>query len=311
MIQHGMKRAKVINFGSLNIDHVYRVRSFSRPGETIVADRYERFSGGKGLNQSIALANAGAQVFHAGKIGTDGRRLLDKLVDHGVNISLVEVSDDPNGHAVIQVDSSGQNSIVVYGGANFSLTADYAARALQAFGPGDMLVLQNGISAVEYVLMQGAERGLTIAFNPAPMHESVHYLPLETVQYLLLNEIEVRQFARTDSIDEAVERILYRLPSCALVLTLGSRGARYISRREEYAVPALEVETIDTTAAGDTFAGFFIGSVLQGFDIPSALERAARAASLCVTRRGAAESIPFASEVDQAYDKQPLVAGAE
>ena len=113
---------KIINFGSINIDHVYGVEHFVRPGETLESESYALFSGGKGANQSIALARAGAEVIHAGKVGADGAWLKTKLQESGVDVSLVEMVDLPTGHAVIQVNSEGENAIIIHGGANRSVS---------------------------------------------------------------------------------------------------------------------------------------------------------------------------------------------
>ena len=170
---------KVLNFGSLNIDFVYRVRDFVRPGETISAASFARFPGGKGLNQSIALARAGARVLHAGAVGTDGGFLVDLLRENGVDCSLVAVIDDtPTGHAVIQVADSGENSIVLYPGANHRIADELIDRALALTAPGDILLLQNEISAMPEIMRRAAERNLRIFFNPAPMTGAVAAYPL-------------------------------------------------------------------------------------------------------------------------------------
>lgn len=165
---------KVLNFGSLNIDLVYRVRDFVRPGETISAQEFARFAGGKGLNQSVALARAGAQVVHAGAVGADGGFLLDLLRESGVDCSAVAVVDDvPTGHAVIQVSDAGENSIVLYPGANHRITAELIDRALAPTEPGDVLLLQNEISSMIDIMRRAHDRDLRIFFNPAPDRKSV------------------------------------------------------------------------------------------------------------------------------------------
>ena len=131
---------RIINFGSLNIDKVYQVEQFVRPGQTITAKDYAVAAGGKGLNQSVALARAGAAVWHAGKLGADGAMLRDRLAENGVELSCLMVGDCPTGHAIIQVDRSGQNCIILYGGTNRQITQDYADEVLSHFAAGDVLV---------------------------------------------------------------------------------------------------------------------------------------------------------------------------
>ena len=164
---------KVLNFGSLNVDHVYRVDHFAQPGETISCQDFRRFAGGKGLNQSIALAHAGAQVFHAGKIGEADSWLKTMLRNHGVDTAFVAAVDGPSGHAIIQVNNKGENAIVIYGGANQQINQSEVGRIVASFSPGDYLLLQNEVNAVPEILFAAKERGLTIIFNPAPMTTKV------------------------------------------------------------------------------------------------------------------------------------------
>lgn len=277
---------KVLNFGSLNIDLVYRVRDFVRPGETIAARSFSRFAGGKGLNQSLALARAGARVLHAGMVGADGGFLLELLRENGVDCSLVAVDDDtPTGHAVIQVADSGENSIVLYSGANHRITDALIDRAMEAAEPGDILLLQNEISCITTIMLRAEERGLRIFFNPAPMTKSVGAYPIEFVDTLIVNETEWEALAGMFS------------PFKVNVLqTLGARGAVY---NRKIIVPAERVENVvDTTAAGDTFIGYFIAGLLEGRDVESAMKTATRASAWCIQRAGAAPSIPRRSDLE-------------
>jgi ribokinase len=189
---------KVINFGSLNFDHVYEVEHFVQPGETITAKNYQRLCGGKGLNQSIALARAGAQVFHAGKVGRDGEPLIACLKSAGVDTTHVGIIESkPSGHAVIQVDRHGQNSIIIHGGANREIQIEDAERVLGQFSVGDFLVLQNEISSISEIVRRAKKQGLTIFLNPAPMDKTVLNYPLDLVDYFIINRIEGRELARS------------------------------------------------------------------------------------------------------------------
>ena len=132
---------RVLNFGSLNIDYVYTVSHIVQPGETLSADGRATYFGGKGLNQSIAIAKAGVPVFHAGKVGADGGGLLSECRKYGVDATYIETSDGETGHTVIQVDRSGQNSIVLFGGSNRAITHAQIGRVLSQFSAGDFLVL--------------------------------------------------------------------------------------------------------------------------------------------------------------------------
>jgi ribokinase len=287
---------RILNFGSLNIDHVYRVDHIVSPGETIASAAYSRFCGGKGLNQSIALARAGAEVWHAGKIGAEGSFLRERLAQDGVNIDFVEEVNVPTGHAVIQVDAKGENAIVIHGGANQAIKRADAERVLRAFSPGDLLLVQNEISALKDVLELAAARRLKVAFNPAPFSPEVPNYPLEGVDLFILNETEGRDLTGEAGAEAAAAGLLERFPDAAVILTLGARGALYADRSGTFTVPGQRVVVVDTTAAGDTFIGYFLAQYAKGSDVRHAMGMACRAAALCVTRPGAADSIPALAE---------------
>lgn len=295
--------AKILNFGSINYDHVYSVENFVRPEETIAATKYTITHGGKGLNQSIALARAGAQVFHAGAVGkSDGGAILQTLAGNGVNIDFVEQKDCSSGHAIIQVNSRGQNCILIWGGANLEITGQQIEDTLRHFAPGDFLVLQNETNLLERMIRLGRERKMKIVLNPSPMNATIPELPLGEIDYLIMNEVEARGICGLDAEpEELLRRLAEKFPQTMIVMTLGSRGV-YCRKGTGAAVyhPAYRVDVVDTTAAGDTFSGYFIAAVARGETIPEALRQASIAAALAVTRFGAGPSIPLRSEVEQA-----------
>jgi ribokinase len=292
---------RILNFGSLNIDKVYTVPIIVRGGETISSSGLQYFAGGKGLNQSVALARAGASVYHAGRIGSDEKNsklLLDLLNDSGVDTTLIETdSEVDTGHAVIQVDSNGQNSIILHGGANLTITQSYADKALGAFKAGDYLLLQNEISCLDYIINQAHEKGMRIALNPAPMNDIITSIDLSKIDLLILNETEGSSLTGKTEPDEICSDLLECFPALKIILTLGSRGARYAAGETRLKQAALDVPVVDTTAAGDTFIGYFLASVTQGKPVNYALKAACAAAGLAVGRRGAAVSIPNKNEI--------------
>lgn len=290
---------KILNFGSLNIDHVYQVDHISRPGETISSDSYQVFAGGKGANQSAALALADARVFHAGQVGPEGQWLLDRLAGLGVDVTHTRVGDVPTGHAIIQVDAAAQNSIVLFPGANHCITRKAIDATLKHFGKDDILLLQNEISELSYIIKQSKTRDLRICFNPAPFSPQVLDYPLEQVDILVVNETEGMGLAGTESSDTLLDLLSAKWPRAEIVLTLGEQGARYRFSQKEIEIPAVQVDAVDTTAAGDTFIGYFLAALAAASDAGPALERATRAAALCVTRPGAQDSIPSAGEVEE------------
>jgi ribokinase len=289
---------RFLNFGSINIDHVYSVEHFVRPGETLASLRYQVFAGGKGLNQSIALARAGAPVFHAGKVGRDGSWLAEELDRNGVNAKWVHRGKEPTGHAIIQVAQDGQNAILLYPGANHSLESQFIEQTVQSFDNADCLLIQNETNAIDQIIQAAAGREMTIAFNPAPMTAAVRNYPLELVNVFFLNETEAEALTGETDPHRAGIAMRRQFPNAATVLTLGSRGAAYFGDGGELFQPATAVQAIDTTAAGDTFLGYFLAEYCRSLDAERALMIACRAASICVTRPGAADSIPYLHEVE-------------
>ena len=284
----------ILNFGSLNIDLVYQVEHIARPGETIASSSHQVFAGGKGANQSAALARAGARVFHAGQVGPDGQWLVDKLAGLGVDVQHIRVGDVPTGHAIIQVDRRGQNSIVLFAGANAQIDKRAIDAALSHFDRGDILLLQNEINDVSYIIAVASEQGLTICLNPAPFGPEVRAYPLELVDLLIVNETEATGLAGASEL----AALASLCPRAQIVLTLGAAGAQYHSPTEEFHIPASQVEAVDTTGAGDTFIGYFLQGLTADMTARDAMARAVKAAALCVTRPGAMDSIPAADEVD-------------
>ncbi|RLD11326.1 MAG: ribokinase [Chlamydiae bacterium] len=289
---------QILNFGSINIDHVYAVNNFVRPGETISSDKYDIFAGGKGFNQSIALARAGAVVCHAGKIGKNAEWLLQRLEKEGVDITLVKISQIPTGHAIIQVIPSGENAIVLYGGANQTISEANITRALETISPGDYLLLQNEISSVAYAIHKGKERKLRVVFNPAPMTRNVRDYPLDDVDIFILNETEAAGLTGETEPEDVREIMCEQFPQSATVLTLGSKGAAYFDSTTMLQQPAFAVNAVDSTAAGDTFIGYFLAELIQSSNPAKALSLGCRAAAICVTRSGASDSIPHRKELE-------------
>jgi ribokinase len=288
---------RILNFGSLNIDHVYRVRDFVRPGETIDSQGYERFAGGKGLNQSIALARAGAEVFHAGCVGTDGLWLRDTLEEAGVDVAHVNVVDEPTGHAIIQVNEAGENAIVLYGGANRKIDPARVGEVLTRFVEGDLLLLQNEVGALPEMMALAAARNIRVAFNAAPMTSDVSDYPLENVDFFVINETEAAALVGKNAPAEMLSAMRARFPGAATVLTLGAEGSMYADSAQQLSCAAEKVNPVDTTAAGDTFTGYFLAEIALGNDPESALHWATKAAAICVTRHGAGISIPQREEL--------------
>ena len=299
---------KVLCFGSLNIDYTYKVPHFVKKGETLASERLQVFGGGKGLNQSVALAKAGTEVYHAGSIGQDGMFLLDMLKDAGANTDFVKILDTVRtGNAIIQNDKSGDNCIILYGGANQAITREQVDEVMSHFESGDYLVLQNEINELGYIVEKAHEKGMIIVLNPSPMNEKILALPLDVINYFILNEVEAAQIlGKEDKGEESWEQIaddlLKKFPQAAIVLTMGSEGSVFKNQKETVCQSIYKVQAVDTTAAGDTFSGYFIGGILGGLSAKEAMDQASKASAIAVTRKGAAPSIPLLAEV-QNYNK--------
>lgn len=290
---------RVLCLGSMNLDYVYSVSHILAPGETISSTGRETFAGGKGLNQSVAAAKAGLPVFHAGLSGTGGELLLETLRENGVDVSFIRPVDALPGHTVIQVDEKGQNCILLYGGTNRQLTSDPIGDVLSQFGPEDFLLLQNEVNRLDEIIDRAHARGIRIVLNPSPFDQAVMACDLDKVSLFLVNEIEGAQIS--GCLAREPEKILdwfgAHYPNAEVVLTLGADGAWYSGNGVRHFQPAIPVTAVDTTAAGDTFTGYFLEGWSTGRGVEETLRRATRAASIAVSRKGAAPSIPLASEL--------------
>ena len=296
---------KILSFGSLNIDYVYSVPHFVKKGETLSAKELNVYTGGKGLNQSIALARAGVKTYQAGAIGTDGMFLLEQLKEAGVKTDLVKILDDVRtGNAIIQNDDEGDNCIVLFGGANQAITKEQVDEAFKDFTNEDYLLIQNEIKELSYIVEKAKEEGMKIILNPSPMNEKIMKLPLDQIDYFILNEIEAMQILEMDKPEEIdgkyIASLLHeRFKDATIVLTLGSEGSVCISDDEYVEQSIYKVKAIDTTAAGDTYTGYFIAGILNGKTIKESMDIASKASAIAVTRQGAAPSIPVLEEVEE------------
>jgi len=295
------------NAGSLNIDDVFKVARIVRPGETIPSQTLDRFAGGKGLNQSVALARAGVRVRHIGRIGEDGVFLRDILETNGVDVSGIEIARLPTGHAIIQVAADGENAIVLYSGANQNWGEKDVQRLRYNAEPGDILLLQNEINMVPELIRAAHEAGLRVAMNPAPMGPEIKDYPLEHLSWLVVNEIEGGELAEivideqgAGGAEEAViGELRRRYPQAVIVITLGKRGA--VRMDDSGLIRSFFPDVgpiVDSTGAGDSFMGYLLAGEISGLSREEGLRRACAAGALSVTRKGAANSIPERAEVD-------------
>lgn len=291
---------RFLNYGSVNIDLIFTVDHIVHGGETIASSSMIRSAGGKGANQSAALAKAGTEVFHAGKLGQDGLFLADLLESYGVNTKHLLKYEGATGQALIQLDKNKQNAIVLYGGGNQAITTEEIDACLVHFGEGDMLVLQNEIIHTAHLIKEAKKRGMKVCMNAAPYDDSLLSLPLDMLDILVVNEIEGAALAQTaadSSFTDILEKLVAAFPSTEILLTIGKHGCWYGYAEKRLHQGIYDLPVADTTAAGDTFIGYYLASLAKGYDIPSCLEYASKAAGVAVSRKGAMASIPLSLEV--------------
>ena len=290
---------KVLSFGSLNLDYVYSVEHFVRAGETISSLSRNVHRGGKGLNQSVALARAGAETYHCGRMGNDGAMLRDWLVENGVDVSNLKTdAENATGHAIIQVEPNGQNCIIICAGTNGLITEADIDEALESFEAGDIMLMQNETSSRDYAIKAAAAKGIQVALNPSPITEElVNSDALQYVKWFILNEIEGRALTGEIEPNAICHAMKEKYPNCVVVLTLGGDGVVYYDGVTRISHGIFRVKAVDTTAAGDTFAGFFLATLAAGHEPAVALARASKASAIAVSRPGASDSVPTLDEV--------------
>ena len=288
---------RVLNIGSLNLDYVYSVDHIILPGETEATGTRNVFLGGKGINQSMALAKAGVEVYHGGLIGNGGQPFLDACAEYGVHADFIRKVDAPDGHTIIQIDKNAQNSILLFGGTNQMLTEEFIDEILSHFTSEDILLLQNEVNLLPYIVDQAYAKGMQIALNPSPFNEKLDAVDMSKIGIFLLNEVEGNQLTGLTEPNAILDKLRELYPHAKVVLTLGKDGAMYADETQRVFQPIFKVKAVDTTAAGDTFTGYFLAGLMAGMPMQDVLKMSAKASSIAVTRAGAVPSIPYRDEV--------------
>jgi len=289
--------AKILNFGSINIDHVYQVPHFVQPGETLPSTQLTTGLGGKGANQSVAIAKAGMAVSHVGRVSKTDHWAVEMMSSAGVDMTNTKIVEEPSGHAIIQVDDNGENAIVLHGGANQGFTRQKLEDIFVSNRDADMLLLQNETNLIEDAIELARTLNIKIAFNPAPMTSEISELPLQYIDTLIVNRGEAEILTNQIKVDDIVSQLVSRFPLTKVVLTLGENGAMLIDSSSVIHVNSPKVEVVDTTCAGDTFVGYFLAGLTNRLEYLDALNQACYAAALAVTKSGAIASIPNLDEV--------------
>lgn len=284
------------NLGSINADMIYAMPHLPAAGETLAAQELNRFLGGKGANMSVAATRAGSDVKHIGAVGLDGSWAIDRLSGYGIDTRNIAQIQTPTGHAIIAVDAAGENQIILFPGANRALETGQIEQALSQAQAGDVLVMQNETNMQAEAAALGRKLGLRVCYAAAPFDAAAVKSVLPYLDFLILNEIEAQQLS------DATGQTPGDLGVKDVIITLGSRGARHIDGQSgaDHDVPALPVTAVDTTGAGDTFTGYVLSGLDRGLSMADAMQQAARAAAMMVTRRGTADVIPTQEEVEKA-----------
>ena len=297
---------KILTLGSINIDFNYSVAHITTPKETQDSTGLKMFPGGKGLNHALTLARAGMDVQLAGMIGEDGVQMLHMIEEAGVDTSLVRTLEgEQTGHAIIQVDEVGQNAILLYGGANRKIDEAYVDEVLENYGEGDILVSQNEISCLEYIIDRAYEKGMYIVLNPSPCTQELLRQDLTKVSMFFLNEVEGRELTTYIQPGDILRGLSDAYPNSEFVFTLGAQGAFYKKGDMQTYHKAIDVPTTDATAAGDVFEGYFLAAYLSGKTPAAALKYASYASALSVTKYGAAYFSAPRIEVVEQYLADP------
>ncbi|WP_082114122.1 ribokinase [Kiloniella litopenaei] len=291
-----MKHNTIINIGSINVDHVYRVPYFVKPGETLPSKSYQRVLGGKGANQSVALARAGETVKHIGVIGDDHTWIIDELKSSKVDASSIEIGTVATGHALIQVDDNAENCILLFAGANHELNLDTLTDKLAGFEKGGWVLFQNEMPNLNQMISLVKKMGARVAVNPAPFDDEAKAIDYDLVDLLIVNDLEAEELARTKCQGD-LSKLAELCP--VVIVTRGTQGAICYFGDDTIEVPAFKVKAVDTTGAGDTFVGYILSSIAQNLPLKEAMQRASAASALAVTKAGASVAIPTSVEVTQ------------
>lgn len=285
----------ILNLGSINADHFYELSRLVGPGETLCASAHSVGLGGKGANQSVAAARAGALVRHIGAVGHDGAWLVEELAAYGVETRFIRRLETATAHALVMVDRTGENQIVIWPGANLLQSMEEIRAALEEAEPGDWLMLQNETSLVPEAAKAARARGVQVAYSAAPFDAEAARAVLPHVSLLFLNAVEARQLSQEIGI------AVSDLPVPRVVVTQGAKGAELLDHDsgKTVSVPAKKVNVVDTTGAGDTLAGYMVAGLSMGLAPDRALQRASAAAALSVTKKGTSSAIPSDVEVDR------------
>ena len=305
---------KVFALGGINTDFVLMVSNFPSPGETVKARKFVMNPGGKGANQAVAAARMGATVYAIGKVGNDSLAdvATSTMGSSGVKLDFVyRDKEEPTGIALIFVEEDGQNCIGFYPGATLKLSEEGINRALEIAKEGDILISSFEVfpEIAFYAFKAAKSKGMFTIINPAPVNPIPEEI-LDFIDILTPNEVEAAELLGVDTLPDNYEKVFELVKNfigshpCSMVITLGEKGCLYVTKDFWKLIRSLKVKkVVDTTAAGDAFNGALAASIAESKDILKCLQIANIAGAVCVTKIGAQESMPYASEVESILKK--------
>lgn len=294
-----MKTGEILCIGAVNIDRVYSVSEIAQEGTAINCNRYMEFWGGKGLNQIVALHCAGASPHLYAKVGSkDYANLTSFLDSRGISSSNIYSVEGHTNHGVIQVTPSGKTSIIGAPSCEINFSKEEIDRIINSLLPNDVLLLQNEINSIPYIIRRAKEKGCKVVLNPSPLDDKIFNWPLDLVDILILNQDEGKFLTGKEDTNSILLSLAQKCPEAEILLTLGENGCVFSKNGKQFTKSCFSVKAVDTTAAGDTFEGFFLANYLETDDVDYSLDIAAKAAAIIVSRIGAAEIIPSKEEVN-------------
>ena len=296
-LQKGLEIMKVLNFGSLFLNHEYGLEHIMRKGEILAANSYQCSVGGKGVNQSVALANAGAEVYHAGLIGKDGLEVRNFLERHHVNTQYIKIVDLPTGNNTLQTTPNGNNCAVSYSGANRCISKEFIDTVLSSFSSGDYLIVQNEVNLVKDIIKRAKALGMHVIWNPSPFTSDIQNLKSKAIDWMILNETEGALLSGEPDPKRMPGSLLKHYPYTKIVLMLGNKDVIYIDKDQFIRQKAWDAGLADDIIAEDAFVGFFFASIINGLDISTTMHYAAKAYAITIMRTGSEDPIPKLEEV--------------
>ena len=289
----------ILVIGSVNVDTTYNLENFPKPGETISSLSKSRSVGGKGANQAIACKKLGGDVKFLACVGNDvdADFIFKNMKEYGVDTTNIIKKDVDTGTALINVDKTGQNEIVLDHGANYAITIQDIDDNIELLDECDILILQMEIpqEVNEYAIKKAKEKGVFVILNPAPSEFEVENI-LDKVDLFVPNENEILRYSTKDNLEEAANELLDKNLK-AVIITLGENGSEYFSKAENVKQDAIKVNVVDTTSAGDSYIGAMAVMLDKKKSIKEAMEFATKVSSKTVTKKGSGESIPTIDEI--------------